>query len=74
MLKSFKKVLFCLAVLSMASCAVVKATNQPGAKDLSVLDKGTPRATVIAELGKPVLSEIKHGQKVDVFNFISNRA
>lgn len=56
--------------LCLASCAVVKATNQPGAKDLSVLQKNTPRASVVAELGKPVTTEVKHGKKVDVFSFV----
>lgn len=63
--------LFLTIGLSLLSgCAVMKATNQPGAKDLSVLNKHTPRATVIAELGKPVMSETKKGEHVDVFNFV----
>ena len=61
-------VAFGLCLLS--GCAVMKATNQPGTKDLSVLNKQTPRATVIAELGKPVMSETKKGEHVDVFNFV----
>ena len=54
----------------LSGCAVVKATNQPGKKDLSVLNKGTPRESVVAELGTPISTEIKNGQKVDIFNFV----
>lgn len=54
----------------LSGCAVVKATNQPGKKDLTVLNKGTPRESVVAELGTPISTEIKNGQKVDVFNFV----
>lgn len=35
-----------------------------------MLNKNTPRSRVIAELGKPVMSEVKKGQQVDVFNFV----
>lgn len=70
MLSKVKPFILSLALLTLAGCAVVKATNQPGAKDLSVLDKNTPRANVIAELGAPVMSEVKAGKTVDVFNFV----
>jgi hypothetical protein len=67
---SFKLVLASLMCIILSSCAVVKATNQPGKKDLSVLHKGTPRANVIAELGKPVNTESKNGHTTDVFSFV----
>jgi outer membrane protein assembly factor BamE (lipoprotein component of BamABCDE complex) len=63
-------VLALCACLLLSSCAVVKATNQPDRKDLSVLRPGTDRARVIAELGKPVHSETKNGHKSDIFNFV----
>ena len=70
----FKKGLcFLLSFLMMAvlsACAVVKATNQPGKKDLSVLSPHTPRSHVIAELGKPVSTEIKNHHRVDVYSFV----
>lgn len=69
MLKIIKSTVLSLIIVVIASCAVIKATNQPGAKDMSVLNKNTPRANVIAELGKPVMSEVKNGQQIDVFNF-----
>lgn len=52
-----------------AGCAVVLAAKQPDAKDLSVLNTGTPRTHVIAELGAPVWSGEKDGRKVDLFAF-----
>jgi len=39
---------------TLQGCSVVMAARQPGKKDLSVLDKGTPRSIVRAELGAPV--------------------
>lgn len=45
------------------------AEEKPGKKSLSVLEEGTPRSHVIAELGAPVWSGEKDGNKVDVFDF-----
>ena len=45
------------------------AAKQPDKKDLSVLDLGTPRSHVIAELGQPAWSENKDGERVDVIAF-----
>lgn len=70
MFKRFSLLLSLIVLSSLTGCAVVKATNQLTAKDLSVLNKNTPRATVIAEQGKPVMSEVKKGEQVDVFNFV----
>src|SRR3954451_3470657 len=61
-------ILFLLA--STQGCSVVMAAKQPGKKDLSVLDKGTPRAMVLAELGQPTATEVREGVKVDVFSFV----
>lgn len=48
----------CIA-LSFATlgCAVVMAANQPGKKDLRVLERGSPRTAVVAELGQPTFTE-----------------
>lgn len=65
--------LFISAVLSvsmMQGCSVVKATSGPENKDLSVLEKGTDRFEVIAELGQPLMTENdEEGHKVDLFKF-----
>lgn len=60
----------CIAMSSLPSCAVVQATKQPEKKDLSVLRVGAYRSTLIAELGKPILTETQGDEKVDVFKFI----
>ena len=39
---------------TLQGCSVVMAIKQPGKKDLSVLDRGTPRSVVRAELGYPI--------------------
>jgi hypothetical protein len=55
--------------VSMIGCAVVKATNQPDKKNLSVFSAGTPRSYVIAEVGSPTFTEEKDGQRIDIFAF-----
>ncbi|QMT60031.1 MULTISPECIES: hypothetical protein [unclassified Legionella] len=59
-----------IVLVSLSSCAVVKATNQPGKKDLSVLRLHTPRSHVIAELGKPVNTQIHNGKRTDIYSFV----
>lgn len=68
--KGFKPLVMVIAALMISSCAVIKATNQPDKKDLRVLQKGTDRAKVVAELGKPVESTVKNGHRQDVFSFV----
>ena len=58
-----------MTLLVISGCSVFMAAKQPDAKNLSVLDKGNPRSHVIAELGAPVWSGEKDGNKVDVFAF-----
>ena len=53
----------------LAGCSSVMATKQPPKKDLSVLEPGTERYRLIAELGKPVYSEERDGVTYDVFAF-----
>ncbi len=50
-------------------CAALKATQQPGKKDLAVLTQGMPRTHVIAELGAPIWSDERDGDIVDIFAF-----
>jgi outer membrane protein assembly factor BamE (lipoprotein component of BamABCDE complex) len=58
-----------LIVVTNSGCSVYMAAKQPDAKDLSVLKAGTHRSRVIAELGTPVWSGDKDGEKTDVFVF-----
>ena len=59
-----------LAAIGLASgCAAVKATQQPGKKDMGVLSDGVPRTNVIAELGRPVWTENRGDKTVDIFSF-----
>lgn len=50
-------------------CAASRVSKRPGKKNLSVLDPGTPRGRVIAELGSPMSTSEKSGAKVDSFAF-----
>ena len=57
-------------VLASGGCSIGKAAKQPSLKDLSVLDKGTPRGRVISELGKPTFSEEQDGKTIDWYQFV----
>ena len=64
----------CITMLLVSSvffsgCAVFMAAKQPPKKDLRVLEKGTSRSMVLAELGAPVTTDEKDGKKVDIFSF-----
>ena len=57
-------------LLNVGGCASVRAAGGEDWKDLSVLDQGTERHAVIAELGTPVLTEQDETRStVDVFAF-----
>ncbi|MDF3019425.1 MAG: hypothetical protein K0Q92_728 [Steroidobacteraceae bacterium] len=63
-----------IAMVILSACSVGKAVNQPKAKDLSVLDVGTPRDRVLVELGQPVVSEKDaNGNQTDFFKFIQGQ-
>ena len=70
-----KNILMILSVIILSACSVVQATNSPVAKDLTVLNKGTDRYTVLAEFGQPVVSEKdSKGHQVDLFKFTQGQA
>lgn len=62
--------LFSILVLSTTGCAAVTALSEPSPRDLSVLDKGTPRIRVVSELGNPVYTEnLEQGGIKDLYSF-----
>jgi len=70
MKKILTATLVSIAISALPSCAVVQATKQPEKKDLSVIRVGAHRSTLIAELGKPVHTEVQADETVDVFKFV----
>ena len=56
-------------VLFSTSCSVYMASNQPTKKDTSLFTVGMPRNALLAQFGNPISSEIKDGEKCDVFKF-----
>ena len=68
---SFPSRLIVLVVIFVTNsgCSVYMAAKQPDAKDLSVLKVGNHRSRVIAELGSPLWTGDKDGDKTDVFVF-----
>jgi hypothetical protein len=61
--------LLALLLFTNTGCSVYMAAKQPEAKDLSLLKPGIHRSRIIAELGAPVWSGEKDGDKADVFVF-----
>ncbi len=58
-----------LFLSTAAGCAAYKATQQPDKKNVGVLAPGTQRSRVLAELGAPLWSEERDGERVDLFAF-----
>lgn len=59
-----------LIVSLTMGCSVFMAANQPKKRDIHVLDLGTPRNQVIAELGSPAHSKVEEGKTCDIFSFV----
>ncbi len=70
MIYTSKLFLLSSLLIILSSCSVYMAANQPDKKNLNVLENGTSRGLVIAELGAPVHSEVSDNGKMDVFKFI----
>lgn len=63
-----------IAMFALQGCSVVQATSGPKAKDLSVLNEGTHRDRVLAELGQPLVTENDdQGRKTDLFKFMQGQ-
>lgn len=57
-------------VLFNSNCSVYMAANQPEEKDIDLFTVGTPRSLLLAEFGKPAVSETRDdGKKYEVFSF-----
>ena len=74
-----KRLLSTLLILTMGTiisltttgCAVKSAMDQPGKKDTSVFDRGTPRFEVIGEVGQPVDTQKNDdGTITDTYSFV----
>lgn len=62
--------LLIVCCMSFSGCSVVMAARQPDKKNIKRLTVGTPRDTVLADLGAPLTSEKDNqGNKVDIFKF-----
>jgi hypothetical protein len=55
--------------LAAAGCSVVMAAHQPSRKDVALFSQGIPRSLVLAEVGPPIVTEMKGGKRVEVFAF-----
>jgi hypothetical protein len=70
-MKNFLYFVIIFSLVSSTGCSVYMAAKQPEKKDVSVLNRGTSRNHVIAELGSPAHTTIDdEGQKCDVFLFV----
>jgi len=69
-LRAISTSLLLAAMPVFCGCAVMKAANQPGKKDLSVFSPGVPRSHLIAEIGPPLSTQdFTDGSREDVFKF-----
>lgn len=46
------------------------AATQPEARDLTLIEKGTPRDKIIARLGAPAVTTIFGSNKVEIYKFV----
>ena len=69
-MKYVNTLLAILILILGSGCSLFMAYKQPDKKDLNVLNKGTPRPLVIAELGQPVFTETKDDVRNDFFIFV----
>jgi hypothetical protein len=58
-----------VVIVSTQGCSVYLAAHQPDKKNLTVLERGTPRQDVAAELGAPIWSEDKNKETVEIYKF-----
>ncbi len=56
-------------LLAVSGCSVFMAVHQPSKKNLAVLQPGTPRAELLAELGRPRSTRLIDLQRSDLFEF-----
>jgi hypothetical protein len=68
-MKFAKLVLMAALVFLLGGCSVYMAAHQPTEKNVGLFKPGTPRAFLIAEFGQPVSSEVRNGQKYEIFRF-----
>ncbi|HZR24608.1 MAG TPA: hypothetical protein VFA59_13520 [Vicinamibacterales bacterium] len=72
---AFRRSLAAAALVTMSAiaaigCSPVLAAKQPGRKDVDLLAEGMPRNLIVAEFGTPVSSELRAGQRVEVYAFV----
>lgn len=65
----FTRAVAALALIFANGCAATTVAGRAPLKDVSVLSPGTGRSQVVSELGAPILSNDKAGEKVDTFSF-----
>jgi hypothetical protein len=58
-----------LVVLLLSGCAARMAMEKEGAKDLALFRPGVERALIIAEFGKPEISEMRDGGRYEIYRF-----
>lgn len=59
-----------LTIFMLSGCSVFMAAKQPDKKNMEVMRVGSPRALILAEFGLPIASEIRDGNKYEIYKFI----
>jgi hypothetical protein len=69
-----KKILIYSVIISLvllsSGCSVFMAAKQPDLKNEELFKVGTPRSALLAEYGNPISSEMKDGEKCEIFKFV----
>ena len=58
-----------MSLVLASGCAATTVASRAPRKDMTVLNAGTGRSQVVSELGAPILSRDKDGEKIDTFAF-----
>jgi len=57
------------SALFLTGCSVYMASTQPDKKNTDLFVVGMPRNALLAEFGNPISSDVRDGEKVDIFKF-----
>lgn len=69
-----RRISYLLAIITFvvlcSSCSVFMAAKQPDLKNEDLFRVGTSRSALLAEYGNPISSEMKNGEKCEIFKFV----
>jgi hypothetical protein len=67
-LASFIALLF---VIANSGCSVFMAARQPSKKDVDLFKVETPRSSLLAEFGEPIVGQVRDGKKFEEYRYVN---